>query len=131
MAGALHFASTGQYTGVASMAISLGTETSHARVATVTLKDADGNAITNQVAVRFFVSDNAFDVLCASAPSSGLSLNSNNKLIQTVVSNKDLWAWSYTDGTLKVTVTEATAKTFYLQAVCGSIAVSAACAFAG
>jgi hypothetical protein len=111
----------------------IGTETAHARNVAIQLTDNAGADLAVRGNVFGYLSDDANgDSLAASAPSGGWAIGTDGLLI-TQVTNKAARFTSEADGDIDVTITEATAKSFYLILVLpdGRLVASAAITFAG
>lgn len=111
----------------------VGAETSHAIAVTVQLEDpADAN-VTGKRLITWWLSDSSAGALASSAPSGGAAVTGTGAVaINEEVTDKTGRAVTGTSGSLVITVTEATAKTFYLNVICGDGAVhTATLTFAG
>jgi hypothetical protein len=110
---------------------SLGSETAHARVVTITLKDLAGTTLAAVSPAKVWVSDTAGAAPSGTPPSGATSVTTGVQLKE--VTTKVLFeALSNSSGVIALTVTEATAKSFFVNVAYGGVvASSAAVAFAG
>lgn len=110
--------------------ISVGSETAHARVATITLKDLAGTTLAAISKALVWLSDTAGVAPSAVAPSGATSITTG-AAIKEVTTKVVFEAVSNTSGVIGITITEASAKTYYVNVAYGGVVASAAVAFAG
>lgn len=109
----------------------LGAEASHARVVTITLKDLAGTTLAAASAAKVWISDTAGAAPSGTPPSGATSITTGVQLKESTT--KVLFeALSNSSGVIGITITEATAKSFFVNVAYGGVvASSAAVAFAG
>lgn len=99
---------------VDEVTISAAAEASNARAVTITAK-ARGRAITSAAPLRVYLSDVSTGLdIAASAPSGGIAIGASGKIQVVAVAGKVLDCLTSAAGVLILTVTESTAKTFYV-----------------
>lgn len=111
--------------------ITVGTETSNAINVAIQLQSG-GEDLYESGVVHAYLSDNSDgSTLAASAPDGGWAIGTDGLLIP-VVANKAAILVSESDGDIDVTITESTAKTFYVVVILpsGRVVVSDAVTFA-
>lgn len=116
---------------VEDVAFTIGAEASNAINVAIQLK-ADGKDLDYRAAVWAYLSTDANgDNVTASAPSGGFAIGTDGVAIEAVADKLALLI-SEADGDIDITITESTAKTFYLVVVLpdGSLKVSNAITFA-
>jgi hypothetical protein len=109
-----------------------GTEGSNARAVTIQARRKGRNAAA-VIPLRVYLSDVSTGAdINAAAPSGGIAIGASGKIQVAVVAGKVLDCLTDATGKLILTITEATAKTFYVcvQLPDGRIQVSGALAFA-
>jgi hypothetical protein len=81
----------------------------------IQLKDMRGNNLAEVGEAEVWLSDAAKGAVVASAPSGGWALQASSVLLLSLVTNKHgLWL-SHTDGKISIRITEAGAKTLYVN----------------
>lgn len=113
--------------------ITVGAENTNAINVTIQLKDANGTELATRASVFAYLSDDANgDSIAGTAPSSGWAIGTDGLLIP-VVTNKAAQLVSEADGDIDITITEASADTWYLILVLpnGLLKASGAITFAG
>lgn len=128
-AGALTVTDSAKVPGTPTFAI--GAETAHARVVTITLKDLAGTTLAAASKATVWISDTAGAAPSGTAPDGATSCTTGTvlkvhttKVLHEVLSN--------TSGVIAITLTESTAKNYYVNiAYGGVVASSAVVAFAG
>lgn len=109
----------------------IGAEATNAINVALQFRGANGRAIAERGSVLAYLSDDVNgDSVTATAPSSGVAIGTDGLAIETIA-DKSFLLVSESNGKLDVTLTEATAKTWYLVCVLpdGRLAVSGAIAF--
>ena len=110
--------------------VTTGAEAAHARLVTITLKDLAGVALAAIGKATVWISDAAGGAPSGVAPSGATVINSGTILkAHTANVLYDLLCTAL--GVITLTVTEATAKTFYVNVAVGDQVVSLALVFAG
>lgn len=112
---------------VGSLTFTVGAEASNAIAVTGQLYDAGGKAVSGVAVLDVYLSDAATATdIAASAPSGGIAVGSYGKILATLVSGKMVRLASDASGRISLTLTESTAKTFYMAAVMpdGSLAIA-------
>lgn len=100
---------------VAGVTVTVGTEATNAINVVVQLNNRFNKPQLNQGAVHAYLSDNADgSTIAASAPSSGWAIGTDGLLIPIVANKAAMFVAKGTTGKFDVTITEVTAKTFYL-----------------
>lgn len=128
-AGALTAADSAKVPGTPTFAI--GAETAHARVVTITLKDLAGTTLAAASRATIWVSDTAGAAPSASAPDGGSAITTG-VLLKEHTADTLIEAVSNSSGVIGLTLTESTAKNFYVNVAYGGVvASSAVVAFAG
>jgi hypothetical protein len=95
---------------------SVGTESSNAISITGTVKGPGGQAL-GYVSLDVLISDTATGAdVAASAPSGGVAIGSYGKILAAVVAGKLLKVRTDSSGRFQLTLTESTAKSFYVHA---------------
>ena len=115
----------------ARVEFTIGTENTNAINVSLQLQSG-GQDLYAMAAVNAYLSDNSDgSTLAASAPSGGWAIGTSGLLIP-VVTNKAAMFISESNGVVDVTITESTAKTFYMVVILpdGTINVSDAITFA-
>jgi hypothetical protein len=116
---------------VGNATFTVGAEAGNARAVAVQLKDANGGNPAKRLVVTAYVSDAATGAGVAAAAPDGGAAVSVGALLAAVVAGKVLKLISSATGAFTVTLTESTAKTFYLCVILpdGTVKVSPAVAF--
>lgn len=109
---------------VANVTVVVGAEAGNAINVALQLVDRKGRDITASGAVRAYLSDDAAGAsLAASAPSGGWAIGTDGLLLP-IVANKYAELISESDGDIDITITESSAKTFYLVVILPSGKIS-------
>lgn len=117
---------------VGGVGFTIGAEATNAINVALQLRDVNGNDLAVRGSVFAYLSDDAAgDSIAASAPSGGWAIGTDGLLIP-VVTNKAAHLVSESDGDIDITITESTAKSFYLivRLPDGSLVASSAITFA-
>jgi len=97
--------------------VALATEAANAVAATITLKGPNGQALTASAAITAYLSDVSTGIgVAATAPDGGVAVGASGAVIP-LVTGKVFLLVSTTAGVCTLTLTESTAKTFYLVLV--------------
>lgn len=110
----------------------IGAEATNAINVAIQLVDRDnGNEITERVGMTWYLASNATGDAIATAPDGGIAIGTDGLLLEWTANVSGL-VISEVDGDIDVTLTESTAKSFYLVLVApdGKIYPSAAITFA-
>lgn len=100
---------------VSRVNVVVGAEGSNAINVAIRLQSANAVDIAAAGHLLIYLADDAAgQILAASAPSSGWAVGTDGTLLVSLTSNKAAIFVSEADGDLDITITEATAKTFYL-----------------
>ncbi len=114
-----------------SVTISAAAEASHARAVTCTVNDIAGTAFATNVKATVWVSSTAKGVPAATPPSSTTTFGTGT-VLKITTADVLFDVVSSAAGAIVLTITEATAKSFYVNvAVGGVVTSSSAIAFAG
>ncbi len=114
-----------------SVTISAAAEASHARVVTCTVNDLTATAFATKARATVWVSATAGGVPAATPPSSTTTFGTGT-VLKITTADVLFDVVSSAAGVIALTITEATAKSFYVNvAVGGVVASSSAIAFAG
>lgn len=108
---------------VASATVTLTAEAANARTATVQLKSNQVRNLTALASVYAWLSDAAGGGLAAAAPSGGVAAGAAGA-IHALVAGKSFMLVTDVTGAVELVITEATAKTFYLNVLLPSGEVS-------
>jgi hypothetical protein len=95
--------------------ISATAEAANARTVVIQLHDRVGRALQEQGAAEVWLSDVARGADCAAAPTGGFAVTASAVLLVATVANKHGVFLSHTDGKISFIVTEAAAKTFFVN----------------
>lgn len=116
---------------VASASFTIGAEGTNAINVAIQLKDWNGADIAYRAALPWYLSADANGDTISAAPDSGIAIGTDGLLIEWTANVSGL-VISESDGDIDVTLTESTAKSFYLVLVLpgGKLAVSGAITFA-
>lgn len=110
----------------------IGAEATNAINVAIQLVDRDnGNEITERVGMTWYLASNATGDAIATAPDGGIAIGTDGLLLEWTANVSGLVV-SEVDGDIDVTITESTAKSFYLVLVApdGKLYPSAAITFA-
>lgn len=110
--------------------IAAGVEAAHAIIATVTMKDVQGNTLAQAQCCDVWLSDTAGAAPSAVAPSGAVTVAVGVQ-VAAVVAKTVLRVKAHTDGTFTVSVTEAAAKSYFVNVAIGTKVASLALVFAG
>lgn len=114
--------------------LSYGSETSHARVVTITLKDSAGNAVDAANVVRVYLSDASTGIgITGTACTSEATVATNGALLLVDATDSMWTVVSSTAGVITMTLTQTAAVNYYPVVVLpvGRIVVGSVLAFAG
>jgi hypothetical protein len=103
-------------------------EVANARTITIQLKEYAADLTTEARLVRVWVGDAALGAECAAAPDGGVTFGSGT-VVQTLTASKHWLVMSTAAGVIQLTLTESTAKTFYVMATMDSRVGSVTVAF--
>lgn len=98
--------------------LSAAAEIANARAVTIQAKDVNGSNLARRL-LRIWVGDADMGGECAAAPDGGVSVGTGTNL-QTVTAGKQLFVITDSSGVAVVTLTESTAKTFWVMAADGA-----------
>lgn len=107
-------------------------EAVNARTVTIQLVDGAGDNINYKAAVNVFLATSASDLTVAAAPSAGTAIGAKGTIIKEHTAEVFMAVTTDVAGAVELTLTEVTAKNFFVAVVLpgGKIVVSSAIAFA-
>jgi len=108
--------------------VNAAAEVANARTVTIQLKEYAANLTSEARLVRVWIGDAANGAECAAAPDGGVVFGSGT-VIQTITAGKHWMVMSTAAGVITLTLTESTAKTFYVMAAMDSRVTAVAVAF--
>ena len=116
---------------VASATFTIGAEAGNAINVAIQLQDWKGADINYRAGLAWYLSSDATGDTISAAPDSGIAIGTDGLLIEWT-NNVSGWVISESDGDIDVTLTESTAKSFYLNLILpgGKLATSGAITFA-
>lgn len=97
----------------------VGAEAANKIITTVTLNDAQGNALAAAQVCHVWISDTAGAAPTGTAPNGAVAIAGSGVQLKEVTTKVLHLVKSHTDGTFTVEVTESTAKSFYLNVAIG------------
>lgn len=115
---------------VGGATFTIGTEGTNAINVAIQFTDGNANEVGERVAVHWYLSSDANGDAIATAPDTGIAIGTDGLLLEWTTNLSGMMI-SESDGDVDVTVTESTAKSFYLVLIMpdGSLVVSSAITF--
>lgn len=106
-----------------SITFSVGAESANAIITTITVKDMNGDALAAMCPAKVWISDTAAAVPSGTAPNGAVSFTTGVLVKEqtTKVANDVITSAT---GQIVVSITESTAKSFYINVACGSVVAS-------
>ena len=109
--------------------LTAGTETANAIQVTIQAKDASGADLSARVLMRVLIADSQWGGEASAAPSGGVAIDTG-QLWQTITAGKQFVILSNGSGQVQLTLTESTAKTFWVHGEHAGRVAAASVAFA-
>jgi len=108
--------------------VTAAAEAANARTVTIQLKEYAANLTSEARLIRVWIGDASLGAECAAAPDGGVTFGVGT-VIQTITAGKHWIVMSNASGVIQLTLTESTAKAFYVMAAMDSRVTAAAVAF--
>lgn len=113
----------------AAPSVTAGAEAANAITVTIQAKDQAGNNLAERREYRVIITDAQYGAECAAAPDGGVAFGTGT-VRQTITAGKQFVVMSDANGVIALTLTESTAKTFYVEAADSGRVGSVAATFA-